>query len=75
LFDLPDGRTLITGRVGLLVRSARRADPPVSADWASLTRVGQVVRSRDGMAAEVFDLFRVVGRPGAEPVAVMPRPQ
>jgi hypothetical protein len=75
LFDLPDGRPLIAGRVGLLVRSARRADPPVTADWSSLTRLAQVVRSRDGMAAELFDLYRVVGRPGAEPVAVMPRPR
>jgi hypothetical protein len=29
---------------------------------------------RDGMTAEAFLLFRVVGRAGAVPVAVLPRP-
>jgi 4-amino-4-deoxy-L-arabinose transferase-like glycosyltransferase len=75
LFDLPDGRPVIAGRPGLLVRSARRDDAPDSADWAEVTPLGLLDRSRDGQLAEQFRLYRVVGRPGSEPVAVMPRPR
>ena len=74
LFDLPNGRPLIAGRVGLLLRSARRDDAPDSADWAEITPLGLLDRSRRGEIAEQFRLYRVVGRAGAELIAVMPRP-
>ena len=49
-------------------------DAPDTADWAQITEVGRIARTRDGMTAEDFLLYRVVGRAGAVPVAVMPRP-
>jgi len=73
-FDLPDARPLIAGRTGLLLRSARREDAPDASDWSQITRVGEIARARGGMTAEDFFLYRVVGRAGAVPVAVMPRP-
>ena len=76
LFRLPDARAAIAGSPGLLVRSARRADPPDPADWATLTPVGQAVRARHGMVAERYILYRVTGRhhgrAGAVPVARLP---
>ena len=65
---------VIAGRVGLLLRSARRDDAPDSADWAEITPLGLLDRSRRGEIAEQFRLYRVVGRAGAELIAVMPRP-
>jgi hypothetical protein len=75
LFALPDARSLINGRAGLLLRSARREDAPDAADWSQITRLGQIARTRGDMTAERFFLYRVVGRSGAVPVAVMPRPR
>jgi hypothetical protein len=75
LFALPDARSQITGRTGLLLRSARREDAPDPADWSEITPLGRIARERGGMTAEDFLLYRVVGRPGAVPVAVMPRPR
>ncbi|MCW3477088.1 glycosyltransferase family 39 protein [Limobrevibacterium gyesilva] len=74
LFNLPDARPLIAGRVGLLLRSARRDDAPDPSDWAEIARLGVVERARGGMAAEGFRVYRVLGRDGEEPIAVMPRP-
>jgi 4-amino-4-deoxy-L-arabinose transferase-like glycosyltransferase len=74
LFNLPDGRAAIAGRAGLLLRSARRDDSPDMADWADLSRLGLLARARNGMTAEEFRLYRVTGRAGDEPIAVMPRP-
>ncbi len=78
-FDLPDARPLIAGRVGILLRSARREGGPDPADWSEITQVGEFDRARDGMTAERFRLYRVVGRAagstGTEPVAVLPRPR
>ncbi len=73
-FDLPDARPLIAGHTGLLLRSARREDAPDASDWSQLTRLGTIARARDGITAEDFFLYRVVGRAGAIPVAIMPRP-
>jgi 4-amino-4-deoxy-L-arabinose transferase-like glycosyltransferase len=75
LFDLPDAQSLIAGRSGLLLRSARRESAPDPADWSQIVPLGVLERTRDGMTAEDFFLYRVVGRPGAVPVAVMPRPR
>lgn len=72
-FHLPDGRALIAGRTGLLLRSARREDAPDAADWSRATPLGLLARRRNGVAAEEYRLYRVVGRPGAMPVGVMPQ--
>ena len=75
LFDLPDARPLIAGKPGLLVRSARRDDTPDAADWATIDRLSLLDRARNGMTAETFRLYRVTGRDGATPIAIMPRPK
>jgi hypothetical protein len=75
LFDLPEGHPIMNGRPGLLLRSARRADPPDPRDWAAITPLGELDRGRGSMVAERFRLYRVVGRAGTEPVAVLPRPR
>jgi hypothetical protein len=74
-FDLPDATGLIDGRVGLAVRSDRREGPPDDADFAAITPAGVVERARGGMVAERLRLYRVIGRAGAEPVVLLPRPQ
>jgi 4-amino-4-deoxy-L-arabinose transferase-like glycosyltransferase len=74
-FALPGATPLITGRPGILVRSARRDDHPDPADWASITPLPGLTRARNGMVAEGFRLYRVVGRAGDEPIVVLPRPQ
>ena len=71
-FALPDGHPVIANQTGILVRSARRDDAPDTRDWASITPLGSVDRARNGMVAERFRLYRVVGRDGAAPIAVMP---
>jgi 4-amino-4-deoxy-L-arabinose transferase-like glycosyltransferase len=75
-FNLPDAAPLIAGRAGLLIRSARRADPPDTADWAAITPLGELVRARDGVTAETYRLYHVTGRDQApEPIVVLPRPR
>lgn len=74
-FDLPDATPLVAGRTGLLLRSARRADPPDPTDWAAVDRIGMLDRARNGMTAEAFGLYRVTGRAGGGTIAVMPRPR
>lgn len=58
LFGLPNAG--IAGQTGLLVRSARRADPPAPAPWRSITPAGTIIRSRNGVVAETYELYRVV---------------
>jgi 4-amino-4-deoxy-L-arabinose transferase-like glycosyltransferase len=60
LFGLPSA--MIAGRTGLLVRSQRRAGPPDPGPWQSIEPAGTIVRSRDGVVAESYNLFRVVAR-------------
>jgi 4-amino-4-deoxy-L-arabinose transferase-like glycosyltransferase len=60
LFDLPSAAT--AGQTGLLVRSQRRAGPPDPGPWQSIEPAGTLIRSRDGVAAEGYNLFRVVAR-------------
>jgi len=75
LFDLPDARPQIAGRHGLLLRSSRRADPPGGADWSQMTPVATLARSRSGVVAETYRLYRVTGRAGSEPIVALPRPR
>ncbi len=58
LFALP--RALIAGQTGLLVRSARRAGLPEPGPWQSITALGTITRSRNGVVAETYELYRVV---------------
>jgi 4-amino-4-deoxy-L-arabinose transferase-like glycosyltransferase len=74
-FTLPDARSLIDGRVGLLVHSIRRRGPSDPADWSALAPAGTIVRERNRVVAEEYRLYRVVARASAEPAALMPRPK
>jgi 4-amino-4-deoxy-L-arabinose transferase-like glycosyltransferase len=58
LFALP--RAPIAGQAGLLVRSARRTGPPEPGPWQSVTPAGTITRSRNGVVAETYELYRVV---------------
>ena len=60
LFRLPTAR--IAGQTGLLLRSHRRSGPPDPAPWLSVTPAGTLTRSRDGIVAEQYDLYRVIAR-------------
>lgn len=73
-FGLPDASPTIDGRTGLLLRSARRDDAPDPSRWARIEKIAEFDRARSGMTAEGFRLYRVQGRPGTTPVALMPRP-
>ena len=58
LFALP--RAGSAGQTGLLVRSERRAGPPDPGPWRSIEPLGIITRSRGGVAAERYALYRVV---------------
>jgi 4-amino-4-deoxy-L-arabinose transferase-like glycosyltransferase len=58
LFVLPKAR--IAGQTGLLVRSARRSGRPEPGPWQSVTPAGTITRSRNGVVAETYELYRVV---------------
>ncbi len=60
LFALPVAP--LAGQTGLLVRSRRRAGPPDPAPWLSVTPAGTIARSRGGVVAEEYNLFRVTAR-------------
>ncbi len=60
LFALP--AAVIAGQSGILIRSRRRAGPPDASPWLTLTPAGRLTRSRDGVVAEEYDLFRVTAR-------------
>jgi 4-amino-4-deoxy-L-arabinose transferase-like glycosyltransferase len=57
LFNLP--RASIGGQSGILLRSARRAVPPDTRLWPAATLIGTLSRSRDGVVAESYNVFRV----------------
>jgi 4-amino-4-deoxy-L-arabinose transferase-like glycosyltransferase len=64
------------GVTGLLVRSERRGEgPPL---WPGAVAIpgepGRLVRSRRGIEAEAYRLFRVSTAAGQPPAAVLPRP-
>ncbi len=71
LFALP--RAVPGSAEGLLLRSARRAGPPDPALWAEAREVERIARTRDGVTAEEYRLYRVIARPGL-PAVVLPRP-
>jgi 4-amino-4-deoxy-L-arabinose transferase-like glycosyltransferase len=73
-FELPDAAGAVTGRTGLLLRAASRADPPDAADWDTITPLPDIVRAR-GVVAERYRVYRVTGRAGDEPIVVLPRPR
>ncbi|MCQ8239915.1 glycosyltransferase family 39 protein [Rhizosaccharibacter radicis] len=58
LFSLPHGLPP-PSEEGLLVRSARRNEPPDPQPWSELEPAGELVRARDGREAERYRLFRV----------------
>ena len=73
-FDLPDATRLVAGRTGLLLRPANRSEPPDASDWASIDRLPDVARERAGVVAAEYQLYRVVGQAGREPIVALPRP-
>ena len=62
---LPLPRAVAPGP-GLLVQSERRGTPPDPALWSGAEPVGRLVRSRGGVEAEAFRLYRVMPRPGTD---------
>jgi hypothetical protein len=73
-FNLPAGAPIMAGRTGLLVRSARRAGPPDPAPWLAIEDLGQIPRTRDGVTAATYRLYRVTGRTGSDAAsAALPR--
>ncbi|HVZ08205.1 glycosyltransferase family 39 protein [Rhodopila sp.] len=68
LFDLR--RTDIAGRIGLLLRDARRAGPPDPALWNRAEKLGEI--DRPGAPAP-FTAWRVVAAPSLAAVPLLPR--
>ncbi len=73
-FALPEATAVTIAGGGLLVRSARRAEPPDPADWASIAALPDVVRAHNGVVAERYRLYRVSGPAATVPTVVLPRP-
>lgn len=69
LFRLPRPAT----GAGLLLISDRRREGPDPSLWAAAAETGHLVRSRAGVEAEGFRVYRVTLRARA-PAAVLPRP-
>ena len=69
---LPHAAPDASGHPGLLVRSARRADPPDPAPWSAITPDGEIPRGRDGVAAERYRLYRVTGGAGMAEARLLP---
>ena len=74
-FDLPPATPVIGGRAGLLLRSDHNTDPPDLADWARADQLPDVRREAGGVVVAQYGLYRVIGRAGADPIVVLPRPQ
>jgi hypothetical protein len=68
LFGLPPAR--IGGVVGLLLRDARRTDPPDAAAWAQAERIGMVERGDEPPA---FALYRVIAADRPPVTVALPR--
>jgi 4-amino-4-deoxy-L-arabinose transferase-like glycosyltransferase len=71
LFRLPQADR--AGQAGLLVQTERQQSRPDPAPWQSMEQIGEVERSRNGMVAERFRLWRVVARASPDLVQ-LPRP-
>jgi 4-amino-4-deoxy-L-arabinose transferase-like glycosyltransferase len=69
LFNLPRP---VPGVTGVLVQSERRDSAP---DWPGAEPVGRSLpRSRRGIEAERYRVFRIESRPDLPPSAILPRP-
>jgi 4-amino-4-deoxy-L-arabinose transferase-like glycosyltransferase len=71
MFDLPVAA--LDGRVGILVRSARREALVGNGPWGSRELLGVVGRQRDGQTVELYGIYRVVGGGALADAAVLPR--
>jgi len=71
MFDLPTAA--LDGRVGILVRSARREALVGNGPWAARDLLGEVARQREGQTVELYGLYRVVGGGALADAAVLPR--
>jgi len=74
LFALPDGTTAMDGRPGLLVQNTRRDAMPGLPDAAFATEIGTIERARRGIPADTYRLYRIIGRRGSVPSALLPHP-
>ena len=61
------------GETGLLLISERRREGPDTAYWSGAEQIGRLTRSRGGVEAEAFRVYRVTIIVGA-PAVVLPRP-
>lgn len=57
-----------TGAVGVLLATERRSEPPDPAVWATADRIGRIIRARNGVEAEAYQVYRVTLQPGAATV-------
>ena len=58
---------------GLLLISERRREGPDPAYWSGVEPIGRLIRARDGLEAEAFQVYRATIMSGA-PAVVLPRP-
>ncbi len=71
MFALPQGRAETQGPVGLLVETTRHEMPGLGR-WDSAVALGAVARSRNGIRAKSYRLYRVSGLRGGTPTALLP---
>jgi 4-amino-4-deoxy-L-arabinose transferase-like glycosyltransferase len=71
-FDLQPAFAAIGGHTGILVRSARRHDPPDPRPWAQIAPIGMAARRSGSMVAEDYVLYRVISRPAADATVLLP---
>ncbi len=74
LFGLPDADATAVAEAGILLRSARRAGGPDPREWKDIREIGTLSRSRRGMVAETFRLYRVTAIADRATLALLPRP-
>lgn len=72
LFDLKRPDPAIAPRGGILIRSTRRAGPPSPADWPGARFAGTLTRSRNGVVAETYTVWRVGPPAPATPARQLP---
>jgi 4-amino-4-deoxy-L-arabinose transferase-like glycosyltransferase len=75
LFGLGSAGNVIEGRRGLLLRPARLGPPTDAAIWAAFGQPLPVARARDGLVAEQYNLYPVIGAAGIPAVVALPRRQ
>ncbi len=71
MFDLPTAA--LDGRLGILVRSARREALVGTGPWATRDLLGVVARQRDGQTVELYRLYRVIAGAATPDATVLPR--